>query len=90
LVDPQLKVIRVYFVALDVFVWSNNRVIKWLASIGLGEYADNIKFSGIHGTLFVLDQDFNHSTLTMCLQVPTSNSQVDVVTMQLCWGETKV
>ncbi|CAB3979092.1 liprin-alpha-1 isoform X4 [Paramuricea clavata] len=60
----------------DVFVWSNNRVIKWLASIGLGEYADNIKFSGIHGALFVLDQDFNHSTLAMCLQVPTSNSQI--------------
>ena len=60
-------------------MWSNSRVIKWLASIGLSEYADNIKFSGIHGALFVLDQDFNHSTLAMCLQVPTSNNQVILV-----------
>ncbi|XP_028411399.1 liprin-alpha-1-like isoform X2 [Dendronephthya gigantea] len=60
----------------DVFVWSNTRVIKWLASVGLEAYADNIKFSGIHGALFILDQDFNHSTLAMCLQVPTSNNQI--------------
>ena len=53
--------------------------MKWLASVGLGDYANNIKFSGIHGALFVLDQDFNHSTLSMCLQVPTSNSRVCVV-----------
>ncbi|XP_046860844.1 liprin-alpha-1-like [Xenia sp. Carnegie-2017] len=60
----------------DVIVWSNSRVIKWLTSVGLAEYTDNIKYSGIHGSIFVFDPDFNHSTLAMCLQVPSSNSQV--------------
>ncbi|OON23287.1 hypothetical protein X801_00806 [Opisthorchis viverrini] len=57
----------------DVLVWSNERVMKWLKSIGLQDYADNLIDSGVHGALMVLDPDFTASSLAMFLQLASTD-----------------
>ncbi|XP_029438491.1 liprin-alpha-1 isoform X6 [Rhinatrema bivittatum] len=59
----------------DVLVWSNDRVIHWILSIGLKEYADNLIESGVHGALIALDETFDHNALALLLQIPTQNTQ---------------
>ncbi|XP_040265014.1 liprin-alpha-1 isoform X4 [Bufo bufo] len=59
----------------DVLVWSNDRVINWILSIGLKEYANNLLESGVHGSLVALDETFDHNTLALLLQIPTQNTQ---------------
>ncbi|XP_021564079.1 liprin-alpha-1 isoform X1 [Carlito syrichta] len=59
----------------DVLVWSNDRVMRWVLSIGLKEYADNLLESGVHGALLALDDSFDFSTLALLLQIPTQNTQ---------------
>ncbi|KAM4017965.1 liprin-alpha-1 isoform 10-T10 [Anomaloglossus baeobatrachus] len=59
----------------DVLVWSNERVINWILSIGLKEYANNLLESGVHGSLMALDETFDHNTLGLLLQIPTQNTQ---------------
>ena len=62
----------------DVVVWTNERVIKWTQSIGLKEFADNLIESGVHGSLIALDESFDHSSMLLALQIPSSNQQVRV------------
>ncbi|EPY88584.1 hypothetical protein CB1_000164010 [Camelus ferus] len=59
----------------DVLVWSNDRVIRWILSIGLKEYANNLVESGVHGALVALDETFDFSALALLLQIPTQNTQ---------------
>ncbi|XP_041471473.1 liprin-alpha-1-like isoform X3 [Lytechinus variegatus] len=59
----------------DVLVWSNERVIKWVCSIGLKEFAQNLKESGVHGSIVALDETFDVSALALALQIPTPNTQ---------------
>ncbi|XP_075545664.1 PTPRF interacting protein alpha isoform X1 [Dermacentor variabilis] len=59
----------------DVVVWSNERVIKWVNSVGLREYSNNLLESGVHGGLIALDDTFDHSALGLALQIPTQNIQ---------------
>ncbi|KAM8940230.1 liprin-alpha-1 isoform 2-T2 [Pelodytes ibericus] len=59
----------------EVLVWSNDRLIHWVLSIGLKEYADNLLESGVHGALLSLDETFDHNTLALLLQIPTQNTQ---------------
>ncbi|XP_043938449.1 liprin-alpha-1 [Protopterus annectens] len=63
----------------DVLVWSNERVISWVHSIGLKEYANNLIESGIHGALIALDETFDHMALGLALQIPTQNTQARAV-----------
>ncbi|XP_017371359.1 liprin-alpha-1 isoform X10 [Cebus imitator] len=63
----------------DVLVWSNDRVIRWILSIGLKEYANNLLESGVHGALLALDETFDFSTLALLLQIPTQNTQARAV-----------
>ncbi|KAG8199992.1 hypothetical protein JTE90_006234 [Oedothorax gibbosus] len=60
----------------DVLVWSNDRVIKWLDSIGLREYSVNLIDSGVHGSVIALDESFDYAALALGLQIPTQNTQV--------------
>jgi len=60
----------------DVLVWSNERVIHWVQSIGLKEFAGNLVESGVHGTLIALDYGFDSNCLAMALRIPTANVQV--------------
>ncbi|XP_058518675.1 liprin-alpha-1 [Ochotona princeps] len=63
----------------DVLVWSNERVIRWILSIGLKEYANNLTESGVHGALLALDETFDFSALALLLQIPTQNTQARAV-----------
>lgn len=63
-------------VFLDVLVWSNERVIRWVQSIGLRDYANILLESGVHGALVALDDNFDYSSLALLLQIPTQNTQV--------------
>lgn len=57
-------------------VWSNERVMCWVQSIGLKEYADNLTESGVHGALLALDDTFDYTDLALLLQIPNQNTQV--------------
>ncbi|XP_078670692.1 liprin-alpha-1-like isoform X13 [Branchiostoma floridae x Branchiostoma belcheri] len=59
----------------DVLVWTNERVIRWVQSIGLREYASNLIESGVHGALIALDDSFDHNSMALALQIPTTNQQ---------------
>nr|XP_020638514.1 liprin-alpha-1 isoform X4 [Pogona vitticeps] len=63
----------------DVLVWSNDRMIHWVISIGLKEYANNLIESGVHGALVALDETFDHNALALSLQIPTQNTQARAV-----------
>ncbi|XP_022906917.1 liprin-alpha-1 isoform X23 [Onthophagus taurus] len=59
----------------DVLVWSNERLIRWVAAIGLKEYANNLIESGVHGALIALDESFDSNSMALALQIPTQNTQ---------------
>uniref|UniRef100_A0A8C4YGP4 PTPRF interacting protein alpha 1 n=1 Tax=Gopherus evgoodei TaxID=1825980 RepID=A0A8C4YGP4_9SAUR len=63
----------------DVLVWSNDRMIRWVLSIGLKEYANNLIESGVHGALVALEETFDFSALALLLQIPTQNTQARAV-----------
>ncbi|XP_038619937.1 liprin-alpha-1 isoform X1 [Tachyglossus aculeatus] len=63
----------------DVLVWSNDRVIRWILSIGLKEYANNLVESGVHGALVALDETFDFNALALLLQIPTQNTQARTI-----------
>ncbi|XP_063984969.1 liprin-alpha-1 isoform X11 [Diachasmimorpha longicaudata] len=60
---------------VDVIVWSNDRVIRWVQSIGLKEYGNNLLESGVHGALVALDESFDANAFALTLQIPTQNVQ---------------
>uniref|UniRef100_A0A8D3A5W0 PTPRF interacting protein alpha 3 n=1 Tax=Scophthalmus maximus TaxID=52904 RepID=A0A8D3A5W0_SCOMX len=59
----------------DVMVWSNERVMCWVQTIGLKEYADNLRESGVHGALLALDDTFDYTDLALLLQMPNQHTQ---------------
>ncbi|XP_060929469.1 liprin-alpha-2 isoform X4 [Limanda limanda] len=59
----------------DVLVWSNERVIRWVQSIGLRDYANILLESGVHGALVALDDNFDFTSLALLLQIPNQNTQ---------------
>ncbi|XP_063909102.1 liprin-alpha-1 isoform X4 [Zophobas morio] len=59
----------------DVLVWSNERIIRWVSSIGLKEYGNNLLESGVHGALIALDESFDANSMALTLQIPTQNTQ---------------
>lgn len=76
LLKTQLTGTCFFAVFVDVLVWSNDRVIRWIQAIGLREYANNVLESGVHGSLIALDDNFDYSSLALLLQIPTQNTQV--------------
>ncbi|KAG7274486.1 hypothetical protein CRUP_001451 [Coryphaenoides rupestris] len=59
----------------DVMVWSNDRVMCWVQTIGLKEFADNLSESGVHGALLALDDTFDFTDLALLLQIPNQSTQ---------------
>ncbi|XP_059052980.1 liprin-alpha-1 [Achroia grisella] len=59
----------------DVLVWTNERLQRWLVSINLKEYANNLVESGVHGALIALDDSFDANSMALALQIPTQNTQ---------------
>ncbi|GFS17912.1 kazrin-like [Elysia marginata] len=60
----------------DLIVWTNERLIKWLRSIDLGEYSEALLESGVHGALMVLEPSFNTDSLAAILGIPPSKSYI--------------
>uniref|UniRef100_A0A671VW29 PPFIA binding protein 2 n=1 Tax=Sparus aurata TaxID=8175 RepID=A0A671VW29_SPAAU len=58
------------FTPSEVVQWSNHRVMEWLRSVDLAEYAPNLRGSGVHGGLVILEPRFNSDTLAMLLNIP--------------------
>ncbi|XP_017321787.2 liprin-beta-2 isoform X4 [Ictalurus punctatus] len=54
----------------EVVQWSNHRVMEWLRSVDLAEYAPNLRGSGVHGGLIILEPRFTSETLAMLLNIP--------------------
>lgn len=51
-------------------------MMKWVESIGLGDYATNLYESGVHGGVIALDNDFDAEKLAFALKIPQSHSEV--------------
>ncbi|XP_074654729.1 kazrin-like isoform X2 [Tubulanus polymorphus] len=60
----------------DPLVWTNKRLIRWIETIDLGEYASNLIDAGVHGALMVLEPSFNADALAVALAIPPSKSHV--------------
>ncbi|XP_045069566.1 liprin-beta-2-like isoform X3 [Coregonus clupeaformis] len=54
----------------EVIQWSNHRVMEWLRAVDLAEYAPNLRGSGVHGGLIILEPRFTSETLAMLLNIP--------------------
>ena len=59
-----------------MLVWSNARVIKWVSSIGLDEFSECLRQSGVHGAVIALDETFDVDTFAYYLQIPNTNEKV--------------
>ncbi|XP_078075715.1 liprin-beta-1b isoform X15 [Mustelus asterias] len=58
----------------EVSQWTNHRVMEWLRSADLAEYAPNLRGSGVHGGLMVLEPRFNVETFAMLLNIPPNKT----------------
>ncbi|XP_072320655.1 liprin-beta-2 isoform X4 [Eucyclogobius newberryi] len=54
----------------EVVQWSNHRVMEWLRAVDLAEYAPNLRGSGVHGGLIILEPRFTAETLALLLNIP--------------------
>ena len=54
----------------QVAVWTNHRVMEWLRAVDLSEYAPNMRGSGVHGGLLVLEPRFTAELLATLLSIP--------------------
>ena len=68
----------------DVLVWSNDHVIQWVESLGLADFATNLRESGVHGGVIALDSDFDYDKLSLALQIPMTSIEVSE---RERWGE---
>ncbi|KAM4597279.1 liprin-beta-2 isoform 1-T1 [Fundulus diaphanus] len=54
----------------EVVQWSNHCVMEWLRAVDLAEYAPNLRGSGVHGGLIILEPRFSSETLALLLNIP--------------------
>lgn len=48
--------------------------MEWLRSIDLSEYAPNLRGSGVHGALILLENAFNADLFATLLSIPTNKT----------------
>uniref|UniRef100_A0A7N8WYZ9 Liprin-beta-1-like n=1 Tax=Mastacembelus armatus TaxID=205130 RepID=A0A7N8WYZ9_9TELE len=58
----------------EISQWTNHRVMEWLRSVDLAEYAPNLRGSGVHGGLMVLEPRFNVEALALLLSIPPNKT----------------
>ncbi|KAK5848998.1 hypothetical protein PBY51_008673 [Eleginops maclovinus] len=58
----------------EISQWTNHRVMEWLRSVDLAEYAPNLRGSGVHGGLMVLEPRFNVEALALLLNIPSNKT----------------
>lgn len=54
----------------QVHLWTAHRVMEWLRSVDLAEYAPNLRGAGVHGALMIYDNRFTSELLAdlLCIQ----------------------
>ncbi|XP_053651588.1 filaggrin isoform X4 [Cherax quadricarinatus] len=60
--------------AAEVALWTNHRVMEWLRTVDLSEYAPNLRGSGVHGALMVYEVRFNSEVLAALLSIPSGKT----------------
>ncbi|XP_025405556.1 liprin-beta-2-like isoform X2 [Sipha flava] len=55
-------------------LWTTHRVMEWLCSVNLAEYASNLRGSGVHGGLIVYDDRFTSDLLADILFIQQSKT----------------
>lgn len=68
-----------------MIVWSNERLVKWIQSIGLKDYANNLSQSGVHGGILALDDSYDWQQLALALKIPIH----DIISRQIVETEFK-
>ena len=58
----------------EVLLWTNHRVMEWLRSIDFSEYAPNLRGSGVHGGLIVLEPRFTAELFATILSIPPNKT----------------
>ncbi|XP_051952726.1 liprin-beta-1b isoform X3 [Xyrauchen texanus] len=58
----------------EISQWTNHRVMEWLRSVDLAEYAPNLRGSGVQGGLMVLEPCFNVETMALLLNIPPNKT----------------
>ncbi len=58
----------------EVALWTNHRVMEWLRAVDLAEYAPNLRGSGVHGALLVLEPRFTPDLLASLLSIPPAKT----------------
>ncbi len=58
----------------EVMLWTNHRVMEWLRTIDLSEYAPNLRGSGVHGALMVLEPRFGAELFAAILSIPPNKT----------------
>jgi len=56
--------------------WTNQRIMEWLRQIDLAEFATNLRGSGVHGAVMVLEGQFTGETLASLLHVPSGKTLI--------------
>ncbi|KAL3319519.1 PTPRF interacting protein binding protein [Cichlidogyrus casuarinus] len=62
------------FAPQEICLWSHHRIVAWLESIEFAEYVAELRGSGLHGALFILEDRFDHESLAKVLHIPQSKS----------------
>ncbi|XP_051977044.1 liprin-beta-1-like [Xyrauchen texanus] len=63
-----------YVTPAEICQWTNHRVMEWLRSVDLAEYAPNLRGSGVHGGLMVLEPRFNVESMALLLNIPPNKT----------------
>ncbi|KAF0767231.1 liprin-beta-1-like [Aphis craccivora] len=58
----------------NLSLWTTHRVMEWLCSVNLAEYASNLRGSGVHGGLIVYDDRFTSELLADILFIQQSKT----------------
>lgn len=59
---------------MNIELWTNHRVMEWLKEINLSEYAPNLRGSGVHGALILLEPKFTADLLASLLSIPANKT----------------
>lgn len=58
----------------DIMLWTNHRIMEWLRSADLAEYAPNMRGSGVHGGLLILEPRFTPELMATLLSIPPTKT----------------
>uniref|UniRef100_A0A5K4FAW9 SAM domain-containing protein n=1 Tax=Schistosoma mansoni TaxID=6183 RepID=A0A5K4FAW9_SCHMA len=64
------------YLPIQICYWTQQRVMNWLQSIELPEYASELCGSGVHGALMILEDRFTPDLLADILRIPQVKSLV--------------